>query len=270
MNARFPTSFGKAVLAAALALVLVAVAASAGSGDEPAAILPDLTVQPPDDVNVRRVGGRFQLGFESAADNAGEGPLTVHGRRLRPDARTMAATQLVEHVDGSVSRHALAARLRYVRSADHSHWHYLGFMRYTLRNPRTGRAVARDRKTGFCLGDRYQTDSERDDALPPEAPRYRDSDCGKGQPRATSVEEGISAGWGDDYRAYLEGQSIDITRLRAGRYLLVHKVEPDRTLRELSHTNNASSALIRISRPRGGGRRVKVLARCRQSARCRR
>ncbi len=266
---RTVTSFGKAALAAALAagLALIYVAVGARAGDDAPAAMPDLSVQAPDDLNLRRVRGRFQLGFESAADNVGEGMLTVRGRRV-PGRRTMTATQLVEHSDGSVSRHALAARLRYVRSADHSHWHYLGFMRYTLRRPSTGRAVARDHKTGFCLGDRYQTRLRVEEALPPAPPRYRDSDCNKGEPGSDRVEEGITPGWGDDYHAHLEGQSIDITRLRAGRYLLVHAVNPDRTLRELSYANNVSSALIRIGRPKGGGRTVRVLARCPQSARC--
>jgi hypothetical protein len=140
-------------------------------------------------------------------------------------------------------------------------------MRYTLRKPRTGRIVARDHKTGFCLGDRYETD--RDVELPAEGgPRFRASDCGKGRPDIDHVREGISVGWGDDYHAYLEGQSIDITRVRRGRYLLVHVANPDRTLRELDYSNNASSALIRIGRRASGRPTVRVLARCSKRPRC--
>ena len=258
-----------ASLGGALVLAGLVVAANAGTGQETTARLPDLTVQPPGDVQLRRSRGRLRLGFASAADNGGDGPLTVDGDRLSPDDRTLAATQIVEHAAGPDARLPLPARLRYVHSSDHSHWHFRGFMRYSLRNPRTGRVVARDRKTGFCLGDRYETDLREE--LPGEGrPAYIRSDCGKGRPRLDRVREGISVGWGDDYRAYIEGQSIDVTRLRAGRYLLVHAVNPERSLRELSYSNNVSSALLRIRRPRGEPARVHVLARCPQRLRCRR
>ena len=42
------------------------------------------------------------------------------------------------------------------------------------------------------------------------------------EPEARSVAMDVSVGYGDDYRAYLEGQSIDVTGLRAGHYQLVH------------------------------------------------
>lgn len=264
------TSYGKVALASAVVLLAFAaalLAATAGAGGGSPELLPDLTVQAPTDVGVRRERGRFRLGFESAADNVGDGPLTVDGDRQRPDARRLAGTQLIEHADGSETRIPLAAKLRYVRSSDHSHWHYLGFMRYTLRSPRTGEIVARDHKTGFCLGDRYRT--QTDSPLPAEGPpSFRESDCAKGKPDVDHVREGISVGWGDDYQAHLEGQSIDITRLPRGRYLLVHVVNPERSLRELDPANNVSSALIRIGRTRRGRPTARILARCPQSATC--
>ena len=46
-------------------------------------------------------------------------------------------------------------KVRYVVSPDHRHWHLLGFDHYALRRPGSRAPVVRDRKTGFCLGDRY-------------------------------------------------------------------------------------------------------------------
>lgn len=209
------------------------------------------------------------LGFRSAADNVGRGPLVVDAGVDPAAPRRRATTQVISRADGSEERRPLPARLRFVRSRDHSHFHYLGFMRYELRDPRTGRRVGRDHKTGFCLGDRYETHPGRDRPGKPRRPVF-DTDCGKAQPGLRSLREGISVGYGDDYDPHLEGQEIEITRVRAGRYLLVHRVNPDRSLAERRHDNNVASALIRLARREGGGVRVQLLARCRASVRCRR
>jgi Lysyl oxidase len=202
---------------------------------------------------------RFRLGFRSAADNLGPGALVVETRR-HPRLRSMlATTQVMTHSDGSVERRPLPARLSYVRSADHSHWHYLGFMRYELRRPGGGRRLGRDHKTGFCLGDRYLTPSFRPLRGRRGPAAFAETDCGKGSPGSTTLREGISVGYGDDYYAHLEGQEIDITGLPPGRHVLVHTVNPDRSLAELSYENNTSRALIRIARDARGRPTAKLL-----------
>ena len=70
-----------------------------------------------------------------------------------------------------------------------------------------------------------------------------------------SVREGISVGHGDNYRAFLEGQSLRLNGLRSGRYVLVHRVNVDRRLRERSYDNNASSA---APRPALAARRARA------------
>ena len=163
-----------------------------------------------------RTGGtptapRFYLGFESAAANTGTGPLIVLGRRPNIAQEHMDLRQQIMRSDGTNRSVPLRARLRYVRSPDHSHWHVLGFMRYELRSA-TGSRLMRDRKTGFCLGDRYRVAY----AFPgrPPAPQYGER-CGKGAPRLLTMREGISIGWGDNYSPHLEGQEFEITSLAA-------------------------------------------------------
>jgi hypothetical protein len=68
--------------------------------------------------------------------------------------------------------------------------------------------------------------------------------------------------------ANLEGQWLPLDGLRAGRYLLVHRVNADRALRESSYANNASSMLLRL-RWRRSEPFVNVLKTCPGSARCR-
>jgi hypothetical protein len=227
-------------------------------------LLPDLVPQAPAEIAVRSVvvrgEPRYRVGFRSASDNLGAGPLIVRGRRdaSRPD--TMRAIQVIVDSDGTRSTRRLPARIHYVHSSDHSHWHFDAFMRYELRTPDGAARVGRDHKTGFCLGDRYTTSPARPLAGV-RGPAVFVSSCGKGRPRLKRLREGISVGYGDDYGPHLEGQEIDITRVAAGRYRLVHTVNPDRSLRESSYHNNSSSTLIRIVRSARGVPAVKVLSR---------
>ena len=89
---------------------------------------------------------------------------------------------------------------------------------------------------------------------------------GSANPDLTELREGISVGWGDDYDAHLEGQEIDISDLPAGRYVLVHTVNPDHSLAELTYRNNTSRAPIRIARDSRGLPMVKLVRRARRSA----
>jgi hypothetical protein len=190
--------------------------------------------------------GRLLLVFGSAVDNVGKAPLVVEGRRV---GDAMRSTQLV-----GTQRYALPTPLRFVRSQTHRHWHLSSFERYELR--RRGRLAGLDRKTGFCLNDAYATRAAN------LRPRWT-ADCGRNRPGARKLREGISPGFGDDYVPEREGQSIDVTDLPPGRYVLVHRANPDRALRESSYANNAASASIELR-----GRRVRVLARCPGSASC--
>ena len=208
---------------------------------------------------------RYVLGFRSAVRNVGLGPLVISGRRGSRRTPLMTATQRIQRADGAVDDVAGVGRLRYVVSPGHRHWHLLGFDRYRLRRASGGRTVRRDRKTGFCLGDRFRT-------LAPLAgtalatPAFT-SNCGPRQPSRLSVTEGISVGYGDDYTANLEGQYLTLSGLPAGRYVLAHEVNAGRRLRELSYANNAASLLLSL-RWRRGMPDVRVLASCEHSATC--
>ena len=82
------------------------------------------------------------------------------------------------------------------------------------------------------------------------------------------MDEGISVGFGDDYAPYLEGQYVDVTRLPAGRYVLVHVANPARVLRERTYANNAASVLVELRRPRGRAPWIAIVLRCPDSGRC--
>jgi hypothetical protein len=81
------------------------------------------------------------------------------------------------------------------------------------------------------------------------------------------MREGISVGYGDDYSAFLEGQELSLEGVDDGRYVLVHRVNADRRLQELSYENNASSLLLEI-RWENGTPQVRILASCPDSDHC--
>jgi hypothetical protein len=220
-----------------IAAVLVALAAP----------LPDLDQAAPQGLSVVARQDRLLLVFGSAVDNVGPGELVVLARREGSEMRTW---QLV-----GTRRFMLSVRLRYVRSETHEHWHLPGFERYELRRP-DGTLVGRDRKTGFCLRDAYETRARN------RTPVWT-GECGRGRPGARTIRQGISVGFGDDYVPQKEGQAIDVTGVPPGRYVLVHRVNPDRVLRERSYADNAASVLIALD-----GRRVTLVRRCPDSASC--
>jgi len=254
----------KAALAASFALLMPT--ACAGGSPASRELLPDLDQVAPGAISIERKGGRERLVFLSAVENVGSGPLLVAGRRPTGAQAGMSASQLVRRADGSAVPYPIRSRLRFVVSETHRHWHLLGFERYELRAP-DGRTVGRDHKTGFCLGDRY--DAEADTRVPGEpSEAVWTQECGRGQPERLRIREGLSPGYGDDYVPLLEGQYVDVTGLPPGRYVLVHRVNPRRDLRESSYANNAASVLLQLSRPDGNRATVRILATCPDRARC--
>ena len=259
-----------ALAAVAAAAVAVVLAMGGTSGGDARQLLPDLDQAAPGELSGQTVGtgdeSRFFLGFESAAGNVGDGPLIIEGSRTSRRQRDMRVVQRIENEDGGSRTRPVRAALRYVESSDHEHWHLLDFMRYELRRARGG-LIAPDRKTGFCLGDRYAVGVRLERANPD--PTYTE-ECGRGRRNLLRLREGISVGYGDDYDPHLEGQHFDVTGLPAGRYLLVHRVNSTRVLRESDYSNNASSLAFELSWPGGPTQppRVSVIRRCPDSPRC--
>jgi Lysyl oxidase/WD40-like Beta Propeller Repeat len=231
-----------------------------------AELLPDLDQQPPQDLDVRTSGRRYLLWFTSAADNVGLGPFIVNGRRPSAD-RLMRANQRVRLANGRLRTYPEIGVWRYNHSIDHSHWHLLHFQRYELRGA-DGSVVVRDRKSGFCIGDRYGIAANRVDGFK-SRPVYRGF-CNLYQPSARQVDGGTSVGYSDRYHSRLDGQNVDITRVPAGEYVLVNRANPELLIRELRYENNAGSVRIRIGWPNGRRAQpsVHILKRCPDSESC--
>ena len=227
------------------ALVVLVVAGCGGSVGDASEFLPDLVQSPPRALEVYRTGDTWRLAFLSAVENDGRGPMLLVGSRPGQADPAMSVEQLVRRSDGTMSKYPVDGELRFVQSETHRHWHFLDFERYDIVTP-DGETVGRDEKTGFCLGDRYN--AARSVQLPgePVQPVWT-QECGRGQPERLTVREGISPGYGDDYVPRLEGQSIDITGLPAGRYALRHRVNVDRALRESDYGDNSAEVPFELN-----------------------
>ena len=224
----------------------------------PRELLPDFDQRAP----FRLTVAGTKLGFASATDNVGDGPVWVRGSRPVA-AGPMRAQQLVRMSDRSVRTYEDAGRLRYTPSPSHSHWHLLDFQRYELRTL-DGELVVRDRKSGFCLADHYGLAQRRVTAF---TGAHFFGNCAASNPQALSVEQGTSIGFTDLYPAHFHGQNLELRGVPAGIYLLVHRANPTLQLEELDYANNAASLRIRLTWD-GDVPRVKTLRRCEGSADC--
>src|SRR3954467_6995747 len=260
-------------LSVAIAACASLLATGATAGPAPATpsgdLLPDLDQQTPSGLMISLASAhgpaRYVLGFQSAVRNIGDGPFIIAGNRANRRTPLMTATQLIDRADGPQHAVTVAARLRYAISPDHQHWHLLHFDRYELRHAGRGGVLVRDRKTGFCLGDRYRVVDHDVPAAGPQ-PTYKDR-CGLTEPWLLSIKEGISPGYGDNYQAFLEGQSLPLTGLPPGRYVLTHRTNSDRTLLESNYANDAASVLLDLTW-QGSRPEMKILRTCPETARC--
>jgi hypothetical protein len=224
----------------------------------PRELLPDFDQRAP----FRLALDDTKLGFASATDNVGDGPIWVRGSRPAP-VGAMHAQQLVRMSDGTVRSYDDAGRLRYTPSPSHTHWHLLDFQRYELRTL-DGELVVRDRKSGFCLADHYGLAKRRVTAF---TGAHFFGNCAASNPQALSVEQGTSIGFTDLYPAHFHGQNLELRGVPAGIYLLVHRANPTLQLEELDYANNAASLRIRLTWV-GDDPHVKTLRRCEGSADC--
>ncbi|MGH3104748.1 MAG: lysyl oxidase family protein, partial [Gaiellaceae bacterium] len=229
-------------------------------------LLPDLDQRAPSGLTVASSRGRFLLGFTSATDNVGAGPIRIRGSRPRRTG-PMTASQLIRLRNGRTRVVRDVGRMRYAISYPHRHWHLLRFQSYELRRASDFAVLVRDRKSGFCLADHYGLARGRVRAFGP--PRFLES-CGSGRPDLLSVEHGTSVGYTDRYPAHFHGQNVDVSGVPPGIYVLVHRANPSGRLREGTLANNAASVRLRLSWPYGRRHapRVRVLRVCGRSERC--
>jgi hypothetical protein len=215
-------------------------------------LLPDLAMARPVDLRlVKSADGQRRLRFTANIVNIGEGPFETRASRASSSQATMPVKQRIYDAAGGhrvVSTSAIASY-----SGDgHDHWHVQRVAAYGLYDVVNGRAIARSSKVGFCL---FDTRPYR--LTLPHAPvsrGYGPSGCGTRT--ALSLRHGISVGWADRYGWELRYQSINVSHLPPGEYLLKVTADPNGFFVERSDTNNCNWTRLRLP---SSGDRVTIL-----------
>ncbi|HYX44892.1 MAG TPA: lysyl oxidase family protein [Acidimicrobiales bacterium] len=226
------------VTSLALGTVLLVLAPAAAGAAAPR--LPDLGMAPLRDFVIDRSGGARLLRFTTEIVNVGTGRFALSGRRSSTSFGMMSVRQLLSYDDGSVGTFRTQAVMEY--SGDgHDHWHVRDLERYTLQRVGSSREVGRGAKAGFCF---FESDPYRL-SLPgaPASPVY----LGCGSQASTTVEVGLSVGWGDVYPWHMAFQWIDLTGLPSGDYIVRAQADPHAYFTEATTANNATWTRIRVS-----------------------
>lgn len=236
--------------------------ASFGKGS--ADLLPDLVTERLREVYTESTRGRRLLRFTHGIVNLGKGPLEIHP--VRDDCGDKArgedygAEQWIfrdSDDDGRFDREvdtdhdrAVVGCLIFHRL--HNHWHIDDFVRYDLfAYGRDGelrpRPVRTSGKVSFCV-----VDSNRRRPDLPGAPAVSfyqvldalPGDCEEG----TTI--GLSVGYGDEYRADLVDQWIDVSGLDDGPYCLATATDVNDIVPELDEADNNRRRKVHLTRRR--------------------
>jgi hypothetical protein len=198
--------------------------------------LPDLRTLPPSDLRLSVHSTGRVLRFANMVWNRGPWPLELRGE-LEAASGLIDVYQTVCAVDG-IKREQLVGT--FVWHVHHGHWHLGSFARYQLwslkPDGRPDEVVAEGEKISYCLRDTDTVDASRPGF--PISEVYQS--CG---PR----RQGLSVGWGDLYRSFLEGQSLDLGGLPDGTYALTSTANPERILLESDYGNNEATIYLRIA-----------------------
>jgi hypothetical protein len=198
---------------------------------EPGADLPDLTI---DAARVRRYATLHERNFTAGDCALIEQCVGGIGRRKLLSFDVM--TPNIGTADLVLGNPANNRQFEF--SACHGHYHYSGYANYELLSS-SGTAVVTGRKQAFCLEDSIRNSP------------------GAAASRYTCTNQGISAGWADDYYPTLDCQWLDVTNVPSGSYQLRVTINPLGTLPDANTSNNVAVVPIVISpelfvqKPRG-------------------
>ncbi|HZO37159.1 MAG TPA: hypothetical protein VFB41_09840 [Solirubrobacteraceae bacterium] len=205
---------------------------------------PDWVMSEPTEFHVRSVGKRTILMMQNTLVNVGSGPVEFRGRRL--SEYEMTARQIVERTGGR-SRVALrtGARLHYtyVDKTRGSYWKFSHAARFELwRLDGQGRRVERVRigpKLDYCNRDLRRVGNY------PGSPLTRHYPACPQQEDLQTATIGTSIGWVDSYPWVYPNNWVEVTGQK-GCFVVIHRADPNDTVREEREDNNTSSKVIRL------------------------
>lgn len=201
----------------------------------PSPLLPDLRTLAPSGFYIQEGPTGRILRLANTVWNSGRGPLELVGETPQYTEPT-AVRQMLFAEDGALRDRFVGT---FIWHASHGHWHIEHFAEYRLWSLRDDfeveRVVAESTKVSYCLIDTELVTLDLSGA--PDHKVYRG--CGR-------TRQGLSVGWGDEYRAHLNGQSIELGDLPDGLYALVSTVNPAGLLVESDYANNSAVVYLSI------------------------
>jgi hypothetical protein len=214
-------------------------------------MLPDLGIRTLRQFTIANVNGVKELKFPAVMPNVGHGPFEIHGTRSSSTSTDWVGTQTIYYSDGTKVTHDTPGVTFFYAGDGHNHWHVRELQEYQIYNS-NGVLLNRgtQAKQGFCFEDNtsYRDWPQKHTNGAPSSPVYMEgTSCGVGHPEATSIQEGLSVGWGDTYPATLPDQYIDITGLPDGVYTVKVIADWANWYQESNENNNSASASVRIT-----------------------
>jgi len=221
--------FAALIVAVVAFLPGLAISTEAEAGD----VVPNLRPLKASEIRIVITNGRKLLQFSATNWNNGDGPLELIGGEIDSATSKQKVYQRV-YASGGTYRDIYAGSFDWHEA--HNHMHFNDFALYDLQSVSNLNSHRYAQKTTFCILDSTKISGSLLGA--PASAVY--TTCG-------ASKQGMSVGWGDRYRYYLAGQSIDITNLANGDYYLKIRVDPKQRLLEKNDSDNLSSRKIRIS-----------------------
>jgi lysyl oxidase len=211
-------------------IVCLSIASEAASQE----LRPNLRALPPSELQIvaNASTGNPELRLTATSWNSGQGPL-----ELIPGATGQAGQDVYQRVytQSGGSTDYLAGT--FVFHVAHNHFHFEQYAVYILKPvDAPGASQRQSYKTSFCIMDTSKIDAH----LPGAPKRAVYSICNRDV-------QGMSIGWGDSYRWYLEGQAIDLTGNPDGLYELTVTFDPENRLLETNDADNSACLLLSIS-----------------------
>ena len=238
--------------------------AAAPAPSTPVALLPNLRVVPPFQVGFGPCTDAEKdaydavrcLRFSEGPENVGVGPLDLlvdsvgePGKDANGQDSLVGTQRQRIHYSNGTTTTVDAGSFEYHLAHGHYHHGQTGsFELLKVINAHSGRMTPAGTgpKQGFCMGDYLisEWESFRN------APRRKEADylgrpnCAVPTPGAS--HQGITAGWGDVYVRWTEGQYVEFGDNTDGLYVVRAQVNPDASITESDLDDNSGYAYIRV------------------------
>ena len=229
--------------------------ATAGSGGSGDSLLPDLIVEPPEEIILQGTPKKTFLRFSHTTSNIGQGPLEIYPDlddedcQDRGDRALVAYQTIYQDANGSgtfqrgVDTDTTQSPVGCMIFHDiHDHYHFEDFALYELYRMTSGKLKETSDKVSFCVVDILNTHPEIPGAA---GPYYEFANC-----LTDSGIHGISVGYADIYGAGTPGQEFDVSDRKPGRFCLVAWADPADRLDEVptaGEDNNIQTVQIRMN-----------------------